>query len=236
MKTYSIYALTLDNIPFYIGQSKNLHLRIRDHRYQARWTNPLLIYRKIRKIWRAGKDFEWKVLERNLTLKEANEREKFYIKWHKDLNIKLYNLTDGGDGNAGHKCSEEIKRFLSKLKLGKSWGKHSQATKLLLSAKKKGIKLSKPHCEKLSEARRRRIISLETRKKCSETSKGKINIRVCTLISPDGKEFVTSRGLTCFCEEHGLTQANLAKVVRGKRPHHKGWRIKPLTLEKNVLN
>lgn len=41
-------------------------------------------------------------------------------------------------------------------------------------------------------------------------------------VSPSG-EVVTGVGLTQFCAEHGLLQPKMSQVLRGSRPHHKGW-------------
>jgi group I intron endonuclease len=226
VKTYLIYALYHNKIPFYIGQTHRFTKRIRDHRYQAKWGNPLWVYNKIRKLWKNNEDFEVKVLERGLTLEEANEREKFFVSLHKDLGYQLCNLTDGGDGNAGHVCPESIKELLRKIKTGKSWGKHSEETKKKLSENRKGIVFSEAHKEKLALARRKRVISDSTRAKASQTSKGKINIKVVTLIAPDGTEHCTVEGITVFCEKNGLTAPNIIKVLAGKRAQHKGWRAK----------
>lgn len=64
----------------------------------------------------------------------------------------------------------------------------------------------------------------------SKTSKGKINIKKYELIDPNGNVFITTEGLTKFCEEHDLTPANLHKVINGERQNHKGWTIKPLDI------
>ena len=39
---------------------------------------------------------------------------------------------------------------------------------------------------------------------------------------PNG-EVVEGRFLTKFCVEHGLLQPKMSEVLRGSRPHHKGW-------------
>lgn len=101
-------------------------------------------------------------------------------------------------------------------------------TKRKMSEAKKGIKFSMEHKKNLSIARKKRKTKIETRIKCSNTSKGKINIKQYKLISPEGKEYVTEKGLAVFCEEHGLNQPNLCKVLRGERNHVKGWKIKKL--------
>lgn len=35
----------------------------------------------------------------------------------------------------------------------------------------------------------------------------------------------TTRNLTEFARDHNLNQGNLQQVARGKREHHKGWRV-----------
>jgi hypothetical protein len=45
-----------------------------------------------------------------------------------------------------------------------------------------------------------------------------------TFLSPDGIE-ITFTGLSEFCRENGLTQANMSKVLLGQRPHHKNWKF-----------
>jgi len=47
---------------------------------------------------------------------------------------------------------------------------------------------------------------------------------VYTLIDPTGKVH-TFKGQAEFCRINGLTQANISKVVKGLRPHHKGWKL-----------
>ena len=59
----------------------------------------------------------------------------------------------------------------------------------------------------------------------SIASKGKINIKTYKLTDADGNEYITENGLSVFCEQHNLTSANLMKVLKGQRKHHKGWRI-----------
>lgn len=44
-----------------------------------------------------------------------------------------------------------------------------------------------------------------------------------TFLSPSG-EITHVTGLTQFCKQHGLTGANMLKVLRGERLHHKGWK------------
>lgn len=49
-------------------------------------------------------------------------------------------------------------------------------------------------------------------------------IKIYKVLSPDGKIYETSQGVSAFCREHGLTVTTLIKVLKGKASHHKGWR------------
>lgn len=43
-----------------------------------------------------------------------------------------------------------------------------------------------------------------------------------SFVSPTG-EVVSGVGLTRFCAERGLLQPKMTEVMKGRRPHHKGW-------------
>lgn len=141
------------------------------------------------------------ILENNLTEDEAFELEKKYIKriGRRDLNTgTLVNMTDGGEGAAGHseetirkisegnkgkKMSDEARRKISEAMKGNKHTKgmkHSDKTRQKMSEAAKGNKYGKgnkgkKHSEetrrKISEANKRRIISEETRMKLSEAAK-----------------------------------------------------------------
>jgi hypothetical protein len=84
---------------------------------------------------------------------EANEAERYWIKFFDSKNDELgYNLTDGGDGVIGHKCSEETKRRIS-------LANHGKVRSSLVR-------------EKISSALMGHINSEETRKKISQKLKG----------------------------------------------------------------
>jgi hypothetical protein len=101
--------------------------------------------------------------------------------------------------------------------------------------------------EKLSAARKKRITTDETKKKMSEAHKGKpgtygmlgkkhseetlekmrkrrenINNKIWKLKDSEGKVYTTNN-LKHFCEQNGLSDSAIHRVVSGKRNHHKGW-------------
>jgi len=42
------------------------------------------------------------------------------------------------------------------------------------------------------------------------------------IVNPKGK-IIKIKGLGQFCRDNNLTYQNIQKVIRGERPHHKGW-------------
>ena len=223
MKTYCIYAFVDQNkTPFYIGVTCNFSRRMRAHANEIRRGNHLPKYNKMRQLLSNGKGIlEFvKIMEDNiLTADKAFEREIVTIASLRQSGHDLKNLTDGGEGNI-NPTPEQIE----KVRLANTGRKRSNESRRKMSESRMGIVFSKAHLKNLSIARRKRVISNATRLKASKTSKGKINIKKYTVLSPSGGKFVTENGLTLFCEQHGLTAANMFKVIRGERPQHKGWK------------
>ena len=169
MSIYYVYAYISPRtgLPYYIGKGsgyrawskhKNI-MKPNDHRYIV-------------------------IMESGLTLVGSLALERRYISWYgKRCNESgiLMNVNDGGDGNTGHKHSDETKRKLSKAGRGRTppnKGKpHSQETKDKIRAKRslqsnttKGKLLSEEHKAKLKIARAKRSPpSEETRRKISES-------------------------------------------------------------------
>jgi len=222
METYTIYYFIDEtSIPFYVGLTKNFKRRTQRHKSEA-FTNlrKLPKYYKLKKLLSKGIYISDIMIpqEIGLTKKQAISREIILIKKLRRQGIKLYNLTDGGEGCGN--LTKEGKRRLRQSRLGY---KHSPETRKKISEARIGMKFSKKHKENLSKARKKRITTQETRIRMSKSSKGKINIKIFILISPKGITYKTTEGLTKFCEEHGLTNQNIHKVIQGKRKHHKGW-------------
>lgn len=109
-------------------------------------------------------------------LKELHRQEISYIQYYKNLNLKMYNITNGGEGVSGYKHSKEIKERLSLNHMGENninYGKPNP---------RKGIKVSEKTRLKMSESRKGnknynfgKKISNELRKKFIKNNKGKRN-------------------------------------------------------------
>lgn len=223
---------------FYIGKTCNIKRRNSEHLSEVKKGNKLPKYNKLRKLIKEGNKFEDLVIiiEENITNEKIDEREIFYIKKLREEGYKLKNLTDGGDGGINRKnirLTEEQKNkisssILKSFELGRKV-EHSDETKKKISNSKIGIKFSEEHKKKLSIARKKRIITQETRDKASKTSKGKINIKKYKLIDPNGNIHITEFGLTKFCEERNLNHPNFFKVLRGERDNVQGWKIERIS-------
>ena len=133
-----------------------------------------------RAFWKYGRNKHWQNIVNKVGYKvqilanwenenDAFEHEKLLIKCFRDINIELVNLTDGGDGPSGQKFSQEQREKMSNAhkKLydngyvnpkGMQGKKHSEETKAKM---------------RLAHSKRDCKMSQETRKKLSESSKGK---------------------------------------------------------------
>lgn len=123
----NIYVLFRDNIPFYIGKTKNPKYRINDHKRTY------------------GKDIEFVLIDQVVS-SEWKFWEKYYISLFKTWGFKLKNLNNGGGGPEIY--SEETKLKMSLGRKGKGTGKNSK-----LSKAKKGIPRNITWGSKISQSK-----------------------------------------------------------------------------------
>ena len=127
-KIYYVYKwIRLDkNEVFYIGKGHGN--RYKDLRMRNKY-----FLNVVNKVGMDNINIE--IIEDNLDEITAFEKEKYYIKYYKDIGCNLTNLTSGGDGSSDwwNYLSEEEKehhREISKSFLGKT---HSEETKQKMS-------------------------------------------------------------------------------------------------------
>lgn len=142
MENVFIYYLHRgDNIPFYIGKTKNLSDRLREHKNTK------------------GECFI-EILDK-VSINEWIEKEKFYIKKYTDLGYTLINQNLGGGGSktGTKKHTEESKEKLKISRLGKKLSKktknkiYTEDRNQKISQSLKGRKFNEEHLEKLSKAK-----------------------------------------------------------------------------------
>jgi hypothetical protein len=133
----------------YIGKTKNIKIRYRDHlrglnekNHKANWIKGLL---------KNNLKPEIIIIEENESEKECFSSEIFYIEYFKCIGARLTNLTLGGEGASVHRMSDEIRKKISLSHTGK---KHTDETKQKIRKIRTGTKASEETRKKMSEGRK----------------------------------------------------------------------------------
>lgn len=195
---YYIYEIwdSLKNIPIYVGYGKHNrkgrpHQRYEDHFHEAKKykdtgkkSKSANLYKLnvINEIISAGGNLVYKFPYENISLSDAYRREVETILFYgrRDLGTgTLANLDTGGRG--GREWSQISKDKLSKTNKGrvsptkgKKFGEYSEERKQNISlGRKKYIEEHPEYIDLLRENRNKQIITEETKKKISQTLKGR---------------------------------------------------------------
>ena len=177
------YILNILQNKIYIGSSVNVIKRMSQHKNSLCKNNHYNKY--LQKSWNKYGEgsFDFGILEK---AKNQNliEIEQKYIDHYKSFIPKYgYNMNPAAEGRFGAKHSEETKKRLSEIGMGKTpWNKgksFSEEVKRKMSETKKGKKVSKETRRKMSISQKGRKYSEETRRKMSESQKGNKNAIGC---------------------------------------------------------
>lgn len=123
----------------YVGKAENIDVRYKRHLAEAK----SLIHKTHKNYWinkllKNNQEPRLEVVE-ECELNVWEEREIYWIKYHKELGCKLTNATSGGDGVSG--VDEEHRKAISDRMMGNQYmvGKHhSDETKLKISIANSG--------------------------------------------------------------------------------------------------
>jgi hypothetical protein len=199
------------NEPFYIGigsDNNGKYSRANRKTYRSDFWNKVI----------EKTDYRVEIIDDDLTWGEAKEKEMWWIKFYGRRNIgsgPLVNLTDGGDGMAGWKASDETRKKLSETRKGKvylpiGWKMSDEQKKVL-----REHRLGKPPGNKgipLTE---------EQKKKISEKAKGRISNKRKTVICLETKEIFSS--VEEAERDPRFYIGGVSKVLNGSRKHLKGF-------------
>lgn len=116
MNTYCVYKHTAPNGKVYIGITKQNPMR--------RWRNGNGYRNSNPHFWRAIRLYGWdnmqhEIIYKELSKEEAEKKEIELINQsHSNQSIYGYNITNGGDGALGRKCSDVTKNKISNANKG----------------------------------------------------------------------------------------------------------------------
>ncbi len=158
-----LYIDSTTSTPFYVGKGKDFRWRLCCH---TRTVNNHL-RNKIKKL--GADNIKIEFLHKNLTEKDALQKEIYWIKYYGRRDLKqgtLCNLTDGGEkGPFGYNHTEKAKKKMSIAKKGKPSPRKGKQSPF------KGIPRSPEVCAKISKSNKGRIFSKAHRKRISNSLK-----------------------------------------------------------------
>ena len=116
-----------NNQPFYVGKGagERCHFHVKEAVYYKQRKS--LKLNKIRSILNDGFEVVVKKIEDNITDAQAIDFECLLIEEMRDLGIKLTNMTNGGDGAAGYKHTEEHKQYIKSIMVGREMSEQHKA-------------------------------------------------------------------------------------------------------------
>ena len=236
-KLYCIYKHTSPSGKSYIGQSKDIIKREKQH--QKTYKCPAFRNAINKYGW---DNFIHEILEDNLTIDEANIFEELYINEYNTLSPNGYNLHTGG---LNYKASEETKEKIRQSRLGttlseetkeKLRGYHNNYGKRLTDETKEKLRIANsgennPNWGKKGELSPHwgKKLSVETIQKRSES-----NYKNYIITFPDEHEELI-KGLRVFCDKYNLRYSGMSDLARGVHKQHKGFKCRHATAEDEAL-
>jgi len=206
---------------FYIGKTtKSLSHRRKQHENEAKHGKTNSVFHKA--LRKYGNDmFEYRVLSKCDTAEELNAEEIRWIALVKECGHRLYNITDGGDGNNGgrywaeHEMSQEMRNKISNTlkeyykthphprkgkKTGKTWNKGLTKDTHTSIKKVAELKIGKPRSD-------------ETKRKLREANIGKkLQPHVIEILKEkfSGANNPSARPVICITTNEEFEYATLA--------------------------
>jgi len=206
-----IYILKQDNVPFYVGYSKNPKQRFSRHKYDY------------------GTDIEIEILE-EIESKLKKQRESYWIKKYEDDGYELKNKNKGGGGPSKNTRSEES--ILSFKEKRKEWNRKGTPQPSTYSPRISKALMYKPKPEGFGEE-----LSAKTKgkskpqgfgDKIKKSRNGVVYLNKYKPIKQYDLENNFIREWSSIkeaSEELNLNASSISKVCRGLQSHHKGFKF-----------
>lgn len=169
MKKWIVYRHTSPSGKVYIGISSNI---------KSRWAHNGYNYSRYNSIFKnAVNKYGWdnithEILLDNCSKEEAIYAEKYLIRWYKIHGLS-YNITDGGEGREGVKCSRETIEKIRNSNKGQKRTPEQIENLRKAHFTEKAMMSSKKNICYAHTAWKGRHHSDETKKKMSEAAKGR---------------------------------------------------------------
>jgi group I intron endonuclease len=148
---YQIYCE--GNSTVYVGKAVRLAERWRNHRHALSTGKHINTF--LQRSWnKYGPDaFKFELLNIAESEEIAFEMEREWIATYRRSGIRLFNLTDGGDGISGYTRPPEVIERISAAQRGKPRKSHDEDTRRRISANLKGFKRTPEEIEKSRQSR-----------------------------------------------------------------------------------
>lgn len=236
---YYVYTHTFPNGAIYVGKGKDRRAYVMKRKCNPYWTNCFNKY---------GMPIV-EILHSFLSEDISFQIEKNIITHYKESNLKIINVSNGGEGRSGFKMSEEHKLKLIECSKNR---KYTDEDRKNLSIRRLGKKDSEESRKRKSIAFTGRVFSEEHKLKISIANSGEKNYNYGRKRT-DLSKLLTSqkvKGLLnanadkslyyfyndklkiselCTVYElrtkYNIQSSNLTKVMQNKRVHTKGWSV-----------
>jgi len=168
-------------------------------------------------------NFSKHILEHCSSKKELEKKERIWITGLNTTNRVIgYNITKGGTGEdtfTNNPNKEKIRKQKSKKLKGRP-------------SPKKGTTIKTETKQKISKNNGRywkgKHLSIQTKNKLREKNKKQDmsyqHVKY-TLLSPDNKIIITTKGLSHFLKEHNIPKTCFYRLVKNPAKKYKGWKI-----------
>lgn len=247
-KFYCYKITNLANNKIYIGKAISVDERWRKHKVAAHRQDPndySYLHRAMNKY--GFENFIIEIIDEYLNEEESLQAETQFIKLFNSNNRDIgYNLTEGGEGSSGFKHSLESRQKMSQTKMAINlsgdnnpfYGQHhTEESRFKMSEFQREYFKTHEHPwmgrshtdetrQKISFSAIGREVSLETRKKISETNKGNIRFITASKLSESDvteiKNLLLNSDITHkeIAKKFGVSRAAITLINNGKTWSH----------------